>query len=424
MGKRNRTESGWTGKAVGLFTLGILGMGGAALAETFTKADSGWVPLFNGKNYEGLYSRLYNQPVSTTIDPAFKLQYAGTDSAEINVGRIGGEIGTQRTNYSHYRMRVQYRFEEPGHLNAGFLYAMDETYPRMGGDGTTAKGNWPRSIECQMLQGDGGDAFSIQQVTFDTRVTNGRWDPNGKPIKVCEHGCDGRSFGAAPDNADHPGPAWNDQEVVVRGADSAIHIMNGLEVFKLWNIRITDNSGVTQKPWPSGAVGLEAENAIVHYRRWEIMELPDTGPNYLERLFLVSPNQGVKLTAGATANVTWKTLGDDVKKVSVFYNLGAGAGWVRAADNITNTGTYAWTVPTEVSQKVRIKVSAAPWVMADSSDGDNSIVSSTGLAGRELRGNAQATGPDGKPARLRDPNGRFIPAKLLRAIRSIGFPAR
>lgn len=398
---------------------------GSVGAQGFTKADSGWVPLFNGKNYDSLYSRLYNQPVTATVDPAFKIMYAGTDTAEIAIAKIGGEIGTKRTSYSHYRMRIQYRFDEPGNLNAGFLYAMDETYPRMGGDGTVAKGNWPRSIECQMLQGDGGDAFSIQQVTFDTRVTGTRWDPKGKAIKVCEHGCDGRSFEATPDKADHPGPQWNDMEVVVRGADTATHIVNGLEVFKIWNIRITDNNGVTLKPWPSGAVGLEAENAIVHYRRWEIMELPENGPNSLQKLFLTSPIQGVKLVAGSSGMVTWKTLGD-VKKVSVFYNLGAGGGWVLAADNIDNTGSYSWMVPNTASDKLRFKVSASTWVVPDSSHGDNQIVPGAGINIRDARRamTGSASGKDGKTAEVRDPNGRLIGSRLLKAFRSIGFLVR
>ncbi len=391
-------------------------------SQGFTKADSGWVPLFNGQNYQGLYSRLYNKPVTTTVDPAFKITYAGTDSVEIRIASIGGEIGTVRSNYKHYRMRIQYRFDAPGNLNAGFLYAMDETYPRMGGDGTVAKGNWPRSIECQMLQGDGGDAFSIQQVTFDTRVTNGRWDPKGKPIKVCEHGCDGRDFGATPDKADFPGPAWNDMEVVVRGADTAIHIVNGKEVFKLWNIRTTNDSGVTLAPWDSGAVGLEAENAIVHYRRWEIMELPEAGPNSLVRLFLTNPIQGTAFTAGSKTALTWKTLGD-AKKVSVFYDLGAGGGWVMAADNINNAGSFSWTVPDQTSDKLRIKVSAAPWVRPDSS-GEIRILKGTGLADRGARpraGNPSGPALEETSGSQRDARGRSPGGKRRKAFRSIGF---
>jgi hypothetical protein len=413
------------GARLGLVGCLALGLGSAVWGQTFSKEDSGWVPLFNGKDFQGLYSRLYNQPVMNTVESMFKVGNAGTDSVEITIGNVNGEIGTQRTSYSHYRMRVQYRFDRAAKINAGFLYAIDETYPRMGGDGTTAKGNWPRSIECQMMQGDAGDAFSIQQVTFDTRINNNNmWDPNGRAIKVCEHGCDGRSFNATPDNADKPGPNWNDMEVVVRGADSALHNVNGRTVFRLWNIRITDNKGVTQNPWPSGAVGLEAEGAPIHYRRWEIMELPATGPNFLNRLFVTSPNTGAQLTAGSTANVTWKTLGD-VKKVSVFYNLGAGAGWVKAADNINNTGSYAWPVPSDATAKLRVKVTAPDtWVMADSSDGDNAIITSSAIHAIRTGRNGASVAGDATASGARDPLGRSIRSTLLKALKSIGFMAR
>jgi len=286
-------------------------------------------------------------------------------------------------------MRIQYRFDEAGSFNAGFLYAVDETFPRSINDGGVTKGNWPRSIECQMLQGDGGDAFSVQQVAFDTKVTDGKWDPNGKAVKVCEKGCDGPSYVATTDSADYPGPEWNDMEVVVRGADSAFHMVNGQTVFKLFNIRITDTIGTTIIPWDHGAVGLQAENAVIHYRRWEIMELPDTGPNYLERLFLISPKKGIHFQAGATATVTWKSLGN-IKKVSIFYNLGLGGEWVMVADNINNTGTYNWIVPEEVTDKLRFRISAAPWVTADSSQGDNSISLVARLMGPRAKGDRRA----------------------------------
>lgn len=350
----------------------------AQAVQPLSKTDSGWVPLFNGKNFDGLYSRMYNKEVTTTIDPGFQIKFAGTDSVEIYVAGVGGEIGSQRTDYSHYRMRVQYRFEQAGNLNAGFLYAIDETYPRMQNYNYTSS-NWPRSIECQMLQGDAGDAFSIQQVTFDAKVNSkGEWDPTGRQVSVCQYGCDGRNFYSNPDSPDFPGPKWNDMEVVVRGSDSAIHIVNGKEVFKLFNIRITDNQKVDLIPWGNGAVGLEAEDAIVHYRRWEIMELPKSGPNFLQRLLLDGPNTAVQYSAGTNATLTWKTVGS-IPKVNVFYNMGDGQGWIKTGDNLTNTGSYVWKVPGTNSQKLRLKVSADAWVAADSSKGDNFIISGAGI---------------------------------------------
>ena len=347
--------------------------------QSFTKADSGWAPLFNGTDYAGMYSRMYNGPISNypNVNAIFTVKYAGTDTAEMYVKAGGATLGTIRTDYKHFRLRVQYHFDDVGGHNAGLLYAIDESYPRMGGDGTTAKGNWPRSIECQMLQGDAGDAFSIQQVTFDTKVTSGRWDPNGKAIKVCEHGCDGRDFGANPE-LDKNTTDWTDEEAIVRGADSAIHLVQHVPVFKLWNIRITDNSGkdmVPPQPWGSGSLGLEAENAIVHYRRFEVMELPATGPNYLNRLFLDAPDKGENIPAKSAYTIKWRKIGD-FKKVKLEYD--AGAGWKPLGDSVDNSGSYAWTVPAEATAALRVRISGPDYVRADTS-GINAIASGSGV---------------------------------------------
>jgi hypothetical protein len=385
-------------------------------AQQFTKEDSGWVPLFNGKDYSGMYSRMYNGPVTNypNINPIFTVRYGGTDTAEMYVKQGGATLGTIRTDYSHFRVRVQYRFDDIGGHNAGLLYGIDETYPRMGGDGTAAKGNWPRSIECQMLQGDAGDAFSIQQVTFDTRVTNGKWDPDGKAIKVCEHGCDGRNFGANPE-LDRSTTHWTDEEAIVRGADSAIHLVAHTPVFKLWNIRITDNNGkdmVPPQPWGKGSLGLEAENAVVHYRRFEVMELPPTGPNYLNRLFLDAPAQGESLAAKSTYTLKWRKIGD-FKKVHLEYD--AGSGFKTLADSVDNTGSFAWTVPGPGTQSLRIRISGPAYVRADTS-GVNGIVTGTAVlpatAGPRFTFGASAFSladiAPGSSLRIEDAAGRLV----------------
>lgn len=348
----------------------------SAEAADFTAADSGWVPIFNGKDFQGMYSRMYNGPVTNypNIDQAFAIRYANTDSAEIYVKAAGGEIGAVRSNYKHYRVRIQYRFETNGGLNAGLLYAIDESYPRMGGDGTTAKGNWPRGIEEQMKQGEMGDAFSIQQCTFDTKLTSRRWDPMGQSATVCEFGCTGRNFSANPRMDKNT--EWNSMEAIVRGRDSAIHVLNGKEVFKLWNIRITDRSGKTLQPWDSGGIALEAENAVVHYRRFDVMELPPTGPNYLNRLFLDAPKAGETLPTGTAYAIKWRSIGE-FNKVSLQYD--AGQGWKSIADNVDNNGAYAWTLPANLGASVRVKIAAPETYVRPDSSG--AVQVATGIAG-------------------------------------------
>ena len=104
-----------------------------------------------------------------------------------------GEIGTDRADYSHYRTPMEYRFDVASSgYNAGLLYGVDETKIRM-------QNNWPRGIEFQMQQSEPGALYSIQQVTADTRVTSGRYSPNGTAVKVCEYGCNARSYKGSVD---------------------------------------------------------------------------------------------------------------------------------------------------------------------------------------------------------------------------------
>ena len=390
-----RQAWGWIGTALTAIT--VVPVPRAA----FTAADSGWVPLFNGTDFQGLYSRNYNAPVSNypDIDPMWTIKYPNTDSVEIYLKAGGGELGTIRTSYHHYRVRIQYRFETSGGLNAGLLYAIDETYPRMGGDGTTATGNWPRSIEQQMKQGEGADAFSIQQVTFDTKLTANHWDPLGKDAKVCEYGCTGRNFHAYP-RLDKP-TAWNSMEAIVRGKDSAIHVLNGQQVFKLWNIRITDKTGKDLAPWDSGAIGLEAEGAITHYRRWDVMELPATGPHYLNRLFLDAPRANESLPPGKDYTVKWRSIGD-FKKVSLQYN--SGSGWQPLGDSVDNSGSYAWTVPADIGSSIQLRIAGPGYVRADSIGGLSITSRITGPipnAGRAFAWQGRLLRLDGMPASAR-----------------------
>ena len=92
-----------------------------------------------------------------------------------------------------------------------------------------------------------------------------------------------------------------------------------------------------------------------------------------------------------------------------------------SADNIPNTGSYTWAVPNQLSTKVRFKISDAPWVKADSSDGDNTIVAASGIIATPSPFNASSFARGGHPAEVRDAKGRVTDSRLRRALKSIGF---
>jgi hypothetical protein len=367
---------------------GIQAASGQTSASSFSKADSGWVRLFNGTDLNGFYSRLYAAPVVHPVDTsAFAILYPGTDTACIRAKNTAkrGELGTDRTDFSHYRTRMEYRFDvAQTNANAGLLYGVDETAIRM-------QNNWPRGFEFQMQQSEPGAVYSIQQVTADTKVTSGRYNPAGSSVKVCEYGCNARSYKGTVDVPSAVGtmPKWMRIELIQRGADSAIHIVNDTVVMKIWNIRIFNDStkttggtntsgGATLSnftpggPYPSGALAVEGEGALINHRRWEVMEFPAGTPmneHFLHRLFLDAPVRPVKPITGVPIQVTYRSIGT-IPKIKIEYRIGTGA-WQSAADSVANTGTYSMTGLTSASDSVRFRISSLGYVWGDSTGNPN-----------------------------------------------------
>lgn len=404
----------------------VLGaLAATASAQEFTAADSGWVRLFNGQNFDGFYSRTYNvggvnAPLVSPPGSPYSIEYAGTDTAAIRVGTTAnqGNIGTLDTTFSHYRVRWESKYDAVnGNSNSGMTYHVDESAIRM-------QNNWPRSIEFQGKQSEIGSAFSIQQVAFSTRVASSGQGSNyvatgGTLVNACEYGCNGRWYRGNPairvyESATPTVPRWLRFHLVVRGADSAIHIVNDTTVFRLWNIRIfndstkatgSNNSGSSSRsnmtpdqPWDRGGLAWQAEGATVRYRRLEVMRMPASTPmnaHYLHRLILDEPGSTrSSYQPGETAMIRWRSIGSiPTVKIEYQYTMPPGS-WVTIADSVPNTGSYAWTVPTEpqglakttstvYSARMRIS-SSLDYVQPDTSRFD--IIWSTSLLSRPLEG--------------------------------------
>jgi hypothetical protein len=366
------------GLAAGL--LAVLGGAASVSAQAFTKADSGWVRIFNGNDFTGLYSRNYGstaQLVRPVANP-YIIQFAGTDTATIRVNATSpqGNFGTDDTTFSHYRLRWESKYDAiNANSNSGMTYHMDESAIRM-------QNNWPRSIEFQGKQSEIGSAFSIQQATFTTNATGGEgsnYSPTAPVKQGCEYGCNGRWFKGnpliRPYAAETPTvPRWLRFLLIARGADSAIHIVNDTTVMRLWNIRIFNDSTQTasnktpNRPWGSGGLGWQAEGAIVNYRRLEVMKMPASTPmneHFLHRLFLDTPARAFKPAANAVVNLGWRSIGT-IPKVKIEYRVGAGA-WQVARDSVPNTGSFAWTAPASVPDSVNLRISSVDYVCSSRS---------------------------------------------------------
>ena len=355
----------------------LIGFLTSANSQTdFTKADSGWVPLFNGEDFEGLYSRMYGGPVTDEPDDVFQVRTEqGTDDPMIHVSGGGGHLGTDE-EFSHYRMRVDYRFgnNTGSNDNAGLMYHLTEDWPRMAN-------NWPRSIECQMRKQETGDAFSIQDVTYEVPVRPGtrQYEPGSNTTTTSYSGNHRQVFSLSHAGQNpYDDREWNTMEIIVRGSDSAEHTVDGVSLLKLYNIRIPNPNGSGHVPWPSGKLAVQAEGAEIMYKNWEIMELPEDSPtDYLQRIILTSPSGGEEFVLPPPypdpIEITWEHIGD-FSEVDLELSTDDGETWMPIATT-ENDGSYEWLPMDSLLpiENAKIRVSADSWVMAGESDSSFSI---------------------------------------------------
>jgi hypothetical protein len=253
------------------------------------KSEQGWKPLFNGKNLEGWDIVLKN---ARSEDPDHLVQVhegaahmyrdAAPDSAQ-----AFGYIVT-RSEYSHYHLRFEYKWgtkkfapRAKGKRDAGLLYHV------VGKDGV-----WPRSVECQIQEGDVGDIFTVSTrivALVDPKTTNavlnittnaaGLVSTNEIPrpqfldsaqggVRLL-HGIAG-GIRRVIRNPMNEREGWNQVEVIVRG-DQSTHIVNGKV-----NNRATEMKQMVDNQWVAltqGKIALQLEGAEVFYRNIEIKEL-------------------------------------------------------------------------------------------------------------------------------------------------------
>ncbi len=231
-----------------------------------------WIPLFNGKDLDGWYTWLPS--TGKNIDPkgVFKVEHGVLHILDIPVTNEQQEFGYVATDkeYSNYRLRFQYRWGSKRFApranqprDSGLLYHF------VGPDGI-----WPRSVECQVQEGDTGDFYLLGGTVLITTVES----LNPGPRKYKE---DGVTYETQPefDQIIRSGTYdsvtdWNTVEVIVSG-DTAVHVVNGSVNNRGTRMRQGDPSDPTNfMPLTKGRILFQAEGAEVFYRNIEWKPLP------------------------------------------------------------------------------------------------------------------------------------------------------
>ena len=248
--------------------------------------SSSWQSLFNGKDltgwdtylgpkYDTILKKFGTIPTGLNVDPAkvFDVVKMGDE----NVIRISGEnfggISTIR-EFENYHLQLQFRWgqlkwspRKNSKKDSGLMYHAVGPH---GADG----GNWMRSHEFQIQEGDCGDYWGCAGAIFDIRAKKNTdstyvYNENGDLLTFSIASSIGRHCLKFPD-AEKPSGEWNTIDLYCFGSTS-VHVVNGMINMILRNSRQSD--GVKEIPLTKGKIQIQSEGSEVFYRNIKICSI-------------------------------------------------------------------------------------------------------------------------------------------------------
>jgi len=187
--------------------------------------------IFNGKNLDGWYIFLRDKTVAP--DSVFTVKEGMLHVS----GRTFGYVCTNK-EYKNFHLILEFKWgiaKFPPRQNAkrdsGVLYYFSASNPDK---------VWPRSIECQVQEGDCGDFWLVDSTSL---TVNGKLYPPTKNQQVVKFS-----------NTEKPNGEWNTLEIIGNNG-KCTHILNGTVV----------NEG-TDANVREGKILLQCEGSEIYYR--------------------------------------------------------------------------------------------------------------------------------------------------------------
>ena len=242
------------------------------LAACGAVADD-WIPLFDGESLDGWTAKIRGYPASENFADTFRVEdgaitvaYDGYQAFDDRFGHLFFE-----TPYSHYRLRLEYRFfgeQAPDGAdwawrNSGVMFHAQSP------ESMPDEQDFPISIEFQFLGGreDGTPRATAAMCSPGTEVDIG----GRRPTDHCVPG-------EAPTVT---GDGWVRVELLVAGADRAVHYVEGKSVIEYGNLTI--GGGVVSgydpaikadgTPLSGGYIALQSESHPIQFRHIALLNL-------------------------------------------------------------------------------------------------------------------------------------------------------
>ena len=212
----------------------IFGVTNFAAAQKKNKKET---QLFNGKNFKGWDIYLKDKGLNNDTAQNFKIE-----EGAIHVR--GRELGYMRTkkSFTNYHFSVEFKWgekkwppREAAKRDAGICYNIPENEP---------DSIWPKSIECQVQEGDVGDFWLLSFCTITVNDSTNKPANHTRMIKQRDN--------------EKPTGEWNTVEIISYNG-TCTHIVNGVVVNEGKNASVRN-----------GRILLQSEYSEVYYRNPKI----------------------------------------------------------------------------------------------------------------------------------------------------------
>lgn len=237
-------------------------------------AGENWIPLFNGKDLNDWDIKFKGEELGVNYKNTFLVEDGLLRVSYKNWEEWDGKFGHifYRGEFSHYRLRVEYRFIGAQSKNGpGWAYRNNGLMLHgQSAESMELDQDFPTSIEVQLLgAADQGERSTMNLCTPGTNVVMG-----GQLME--EHCMDSKSD-------TYRGDQWVSVEVEVHGGEVIRHFVEGKEVMSYEKPQLDPRDPNYDKLMPpdgnkiltQGTISLQAESGPTDFRTIELLVLED-----------------------------------------------------------------------------------------------------------------------------------------------------
>jgi hypothetical protein len=250
----------------------LLALGAARICAASDPAadDCAWQELFNGHDLTGWTPKLRGYPAGEdpfntfrVTDGLLSVVYDAYDGFQGHFGHL-----FYARPFSRYRLQLEYRFV---------------------GDQVDGGPDWAWRNSGAMLHCPAPADMEVEQdfpLSIEVQILGGRGDGSVRHTgNLCTPGSNVVYAGSfdtrhciESSSATFDGDRWVHLEVIVQGADSVTHLINGQEVMRYGDPSVGDESVTAEaaalaEPMSSGYIALQGESHPVQFRNIRLLDL-------------------------------------------------------------------------------------------------------------------------------------------------------